>query len=112
MKGDILRGWKKDNDFMLKEFDQDGDGKIDSHEWEMARERAGKLAFEKLSNKTKSQQLHTLSKSDVKHYPFIISTIPEAFFLKEYKRGFIFGNGWFLFCSALAACLYLFVWEL
>lgn len=89
LTSEILRMWKQDQSRMVDRFDVDGDGKIDPDEWDNARRSAQRIAGEKYAEQRKEQVIHTLAKSPVKGYPYLLSTL-EAFELaKRYRTWFM-----------------------
>lgn len=86
MTTEILRLWKQDQQAMTKRFDEDGDGKIDPQEWDKARDSASRIASEKYELKKKDRVMHTLAKSPVKGFPFIISSLPEFNLARRYRN--------------------------
>ena len=90
MTSDILKMWKQDKQRMVDRFDQDGDGKIDVNEWEDARQSAKRIAHEKYEEKKDNMIIHTLSKSPVKGFPFLISTLPQFDLASRYRYVAIF----------------------
>ncbi len=87
---EILKRWKLDQDGMLARFDSDGDGKIDVDEWDNARASAKRIASEKYDAEKDTRIYHTLSKSPVKGYPFLLSTLPQFALAKRYKTASAF----------------------
>ena len=86
MTSDILRLWKQDQQRMIERFDEDGDGVINPDEWDKARESASRIAREQHEEKKKDQVMHTLAKSPVKGFPFLISSLPEFNLARRYRR--------------------------
>ena len=90
MASDILKIWKQDKQRMIDRFDQDGDGKIDMNEWENARQSAQRIAGEKYDEMKKDMLIHTLSKSPIKGFPFLISSLPQFDLAKRYRNVAVF----------------------
>ncbi|MGB0867647.1 MAG: hypothetical protein ACPGSC_14140, partial [Granulosicoccaceae bacterium] len=84
--GDVLRRWKTDQNQLLREYDQDGDGRIDVQEWEAARARARQVAKRNIQHKRlKTPVTHELRKPS-NGLPLIISdkepdTLSTRYFL-------------------------------
>ena len=68
---EMLTQWKQDYDKLIERFDQDGDGKIDMHEWEIARQAAFREAKKQTISEGNDEPIHTLRKSPKQ--PFILS---------------------------------------
>ncbi len=68
----LLARWKKDAGWLLEEFDADGNGKIDMHEWESVRARAEVVAKNIFDEKATFDTTHTISKPR-NGMPYIIS---------------------------------------
>jgi hypothetical protein len=90
MTSDILKIWKQDKQRMVDRFDQDGDGTIDMNEWEDARQSAKRIANEKYEQQKKDMIIHTLSKSPIKGFPFLISSLPQFDLAKRYSNVAVF----------------------
>jgi len=90
MTSDILKIWKQDKQRMVDRFDQDGDGRIDMNEWEEARQSAKRIASEKYEQQKKDMIIHTLSKSPIKGFPFLISSLPQFDLAKRYRYVAVF----------------------
>jgi hypothetical protein len=84
-----LSQWKADHATLLARFDRNGDGQIDLAEWEVARRSAKReVAREQLREADRS--LHTLSDTDSRRRPFLISTHGEFRLTRRFRR-FAFG---------------------
>jgi hypothetical protein len=105
MAKEILRRWKLDQDNMLNRFDTDGDGRIDNDEWDNARQSAHRIAGEKYDAEKDTRIYHTLSKSPVKGYPFLLSTLPQFALAKRYKTASAFLLAGFLLFGVGATVL-------
>ena len=75
--GDKLREWKRDRDFMLRNFDADGDGEIDVQEWEAARARAEREVMAENAGNAGPPPVDLLSKPASRRQPFIIAAGTE-----------------------------------
>jgi hypothetical protein len=83
---ELLKFWKQDQQRMLQRFDEDGNGLIDEAEWEKARDTASQIAREKHARIRETQVMHILSKSPVKGYPFLLSSLPEFNLVSRYRN--------------------------
>lgn len=79
----LLADWKKDHHEMLRRFDQDGDGKIDSQELMVARDAAERTVDDHLDYEYQQAATHIVDKPDDGR-PFILSSIPLDELLKRY----------------------------
>lgn len=68
----LLSDWKKDQRWLMEEFDRDGDGQIDNDEWDAARERAGKISYRLHQERAADPVDHVIAKPK-NGMPFIIS---------------------------------------
>lgn len=60
--GEILSGWKKDQAGLHERFDLDDDGRIDSREWHLARQAAGREADREHAAQSDRPVSHALAK--------------------------------------------------
>ncbi len=97
---DILAGWKKDADELVRRFDEDGDGRVDADEWESAREAAQALVEEQVAAATMKPDVDVLMKPEEDH-PFILSTKSQDELTKVYRWKAV--GGLLLFLVGLAA---------
>lgn len=88
MQDDLIKArlaqWKADHPFLLGRFDRDGDGKIDMTEWEVAR-RTAKREVTKEQLQEGSKPFHTLSQTNSRHRPFLISSNAEFQLIKRFR---------------------------
>ena len=70
--GKLLSQWKKDRRWLYGEFDTDGDGDLDSQEWEVARARAEKISYRLHQERTLDAVSHVIGKPS-NGMPFIIA---------------------------------------
>lgn len=87
----LMRDWKQDHETLLKRFDVNKDGTIDSREWEAARRVALKRVREAQLERAIAPGLHILSKP-MNNKDFIISTTPQEHISRRYrfKAAFMF----------------------
>lgn len=106
MRQDLIKArlsqWKADHATLLKRFDRDADGEIDMVEWEVAR-RTAKREVTKEQMLEDQQPLHTLSQTNSRRRPFLLSAYPEYNLVKRF-RYFAIGAicGFFMFGSIAA----------
>ncbi len=80
----LMREWKQDHDRLLKRFDVDNNGEIDSREWEAARRVALKRVREAQLERAIAPGLHILSKP-ANEKDFIISTKSQEEITRRYR---------------------------
>lgn len=80
----LLGSWKKDQHEMLRRFDQNGDGKIDSQELLVARDAAEHTVDDHLDYEYKQAATHLVD-NPKDGRPFILSSIPLDDLLKRYS---------------------------
>jgi hypothetical protein len=79
-----LSQWKADHGELLKRFDRDGNGEIDLTEWEVARRTAIREVTQQQLREDR-QSLHTLSRTNSRRRPFLISAQAEFNLVKRYR---------------------------
>lgn len=84
--GDLLRAWKRDTAFMLKEFDSDGDGEIGMTEWATARQRAERDILAAREQVTEPPAVDLLSRTGDRRRPFIIAAGTEQQAIARCRR--------------------------
>ncbi len=99
-RSEILAGWKKDADELVRRFDVDGDGRVDEDEWESAREAAVALVEEQAAEAVMKPDVDILMKPEEDH-PFILSTKSQDELTKVYRWKAV--GGLVLFLAGLAA---------
>ena len=99
-RAEILAGWKKDADVLVRRFDEDGDGRVDEDEWESAREAAQALVEEQVAEAAMKPNVDILMKPEEDH-PFILSTKNQDELTKVYRWRAL--GGLLLFLAGLAA---------
>ena len=86
----LLREWKSDQRQLLERFDEDGDGKIDQHEWEAARQAAIRQVVEEQSRDTANRVTHVLCRPEDRGRPFLISDQEQHDLAGRYRRNALF----------------------
>lgn len=81
----LLGQWKKDQHEMLRRFDQNGDGKIDSQELLRARDAAEQTIDDHLDYEYQQTATHIVEKPKDGR-PFILSNIPLENLLERYSN--------------------------
>ena len=85
MTGEVIRQWKKNYDWILENFDKDGNGEIDLQEWDQVRKAAAQEAEKRRSDMAKMPTTHVLSKTPDKKHPFILSNHSQKKLAKRYR---------------------------
>jgi hypothetical protein len=75
--GDRLREWKRDQAFLLANFDADGDGRIDMQEWEAARARAEAEVMSERRHDAGPPPVDLLARGRERRQPFVIAAGSE-----------------------------------
>lgn len=86
----LLREWKSDQQALLSAHDQNGDGRIDQHEWEAVRQAAIQQVVKERSESTAEQVTHVLCKPEAAGYPFLISDREQDSLAGRYRRNAVF----------------------
>jgi len=84
--GDRLREWKRDQDFLLREFDANGDGEIDLDEWDAARTRAAAEVHAGRSGNAGPPPVDLLARTRTARRPFVIAAGTEEALLRRCRR--------------------------
>jgi len=82
----LLREWKQDHAALLARFDRNKDGRIDDREWELARRTAYHQAERQYRQQMEGQILHTLSATQSRRRPFLLSALPQFELARRYRR--------------------------
>jgi len=82
---DILKEWKNDSEYLLKNFDANRDGQIDMHEWEKVRKAALAKVMESHKEMKTAPAVNMLSRTHDKRRPFILSFVPQEDLIKRYR---------------------------
>ncbi|MCW8929674.1 MAG: GIDE domain-containing protein [Gammaproteobacteria bacterium] len=91
---DLLSSWKNKPDFLLAQFDENGDGEIDVDEWQKVMAKAEIEVEKSFGERLVQQEIHTLSKPIDSRRPFIISVESQESIANKYRwysRGSIIG---------------------
>jgi hypothetical protein len=72
---DLVRGWKLQPQRYLRDFDLDGNGKIQNQEWKAVRSAARRQVLARINSENSEQ--HVLSRAEDKRLPFILSATLE-----------------------------------
>ena len=82
---ELLKKWKGNQAMLLKNFDKNGDGKIDMKEWENIRKVAKLAVSRKRKEQAQQPVTHILSKPNTKGQPFLLSSKPQHQLTLKYK---------------------------
>jgi len=82
---DLLREWKRDQAFLLRNFDTNGDGEIELDEWQDARERAGE-EVDKKDLGGSPPPVDVLGQTHDRRRPFVIHAGTEAEIISRCQR--------------------------
>lgn len=85
MTGEVIRQWKKNYDWILENFDKDGNGEIDLQEWDQVRKAAAQEAEKRRNDMAKMPTTHVLSITPNKKHPFILSTHSQKKLARRYR---------------------------
>jgi len=83
---ELLRQWKRNKTNLHARFDRNGDGHIDTEEWEAARQAAAREAGVSQKVALRSRILDSLSDPDDGSHPFLISSQPQFQLARRYRR--------------------------
>lgn len=81
---DLLNEWKCDQPALLARFDLNGDGKIDTQEWELARKAARREVARMHSEVRNSADVHTIGYPLQERQPYLISNINPQRLARRY----------------------------
>ncbi len=97
---DLVKQWKLQPHRYLREFDLDGNGKIQKDEWPAIRAAARKQVLAEIAREQREH--HVLSRPlDPKH-PYILSAVPEeSLVMRKKAKAYFAAAGAFLIFSAL-----------
>ncbi|HHJ80943.1 MAG TPA: E3 ubiquitin--protein ligase [Candidatus Tenderia electrophaga] len=98
---DLIRDWKKDQKDLLQRFDVNGDGQIDTDEWQLVRKSAQLHAQAEFRERAKQPEIHMIAKPDDDKHPFILSIHPQHQLTKRFRlHAYLYLGGFFV-----AGCL-------
>ncbi len=81
----LLADWKR-NPQKMREFDANGDGRIDLEEWEAARKAAQEQVLLERAERSKSEgAYHVLRRPRDGRHPYLLSTEPEERLTRRYR---------------------------
>jgi hypothetical protein len=93
---DLLGAWKRDRTGLIKRFDLNGDGRIDLHEWGLARDAAEREVVATIRQRQQEQPDFNLLKKPGHGRPFILSCIPQDEIIARCRRTALAGMAAFL----------------
>ena len=82
---DLLAVWKTKPEFLLAQFDENGDGEIDLKEWQRVMDTAQKEVKASHTERLVQPEIHILSKPVNKDRPFIISVESQQSITSKYR---------------------------
>jgi hypothetical protein len=101
----VLAEWKQDQAALVRRFDQDGDGRIDLAEWEVARQEARRTLIDRGAERPARQNFHVLRRPDGDRL-YLLAALPPGDLARRYRRraalaffGFVaavYALGWLL----------------
>lgn len=83
--GNVIREWKENYDWILQNFDKDGNSEIDMKEWDKVREAASHEAEKRCTDLSAATTVHLLANSPNKRRPFIISNRSQKTLAKRFR---------------------------
>jgi hypothetical protein len=81
----ILRSWKRSPHQLLRQFDKDKDGKVDSTEWEQAVVIAKRILDERQAEEADASIDNMIEKPTDSRKPFLISAKDELTLTRHFK---------------------------
>lgn len=98
-----LVSWKRDQAWLLRQFDTNHDGQVDQQEWEVARQEARRLVLERERENLQRPPVNVLSMTPPQDgRSFILSTLPRKK-LETRLRLYAIGCLLLFFCAGAAA---------
>ena len=82
---EILRGWKEDQAALVKNFDTNGDGRLDAEEWERARIEAARIARLRQRRAAPDRHLHLVRDPRSRRHPFLLATVRDAHLIRHFR---------------------------
>ncbi|MGJ8668380.1 MAG: GIDE domain-containing protein [Oceanococcus sp.] len=101
---DLLSEWKADQQQLLRQFDENNDGKIDLQEWENVRVAAMQKVRETQLQRAVEPDIHVLCRPP-RRQRFLLSTVPQDKLISQSRRNAIFALALFLLCGSLSVWL-------
>ncbi|MCP4044060.1 MAG: hypothetical protein GY731_19230 [Gammaproteobacteria bacterium] len=80
----LLATWKKDP-ARMRQFDTDGDGKIDLQEWEAARKLARQEVLKARADRAAKPGTSVMTKPMDRRRPYLLSVVPQLALVKRYR---------------------------
>lgn len=102
---EALKNLKQNREVLLRHFDKDGDGEIDTREWERARQATTEHVKSRLQVRRGENSIDILSKPVQRRRPFILSTTPQHQLAKRLKTWAALCLAGFLAAAPVAAYL-------
>jgi hypothetical protein len=84
--GVLLKKWKQDQPGLLRRFDTNGNGRVDAHEWERARQMAHRAVLEDRAGRSAQPAINIVRASEHGDQPFLISARPQWLLSDRYRR--------------------------
>lgn len=84
LQGAIIRRWKEDFPELLKRFDRNADGQLDTQEWQAVREAAMTKARERMSKSSIQPSQHFMRKPS-ENLPYILSSYGEEVLARKLR---------------------------
>ncbi len=81
----LLNVWKRDQAALLKHFDKNGDGHIDTQEWELVRATARKVVLKDQAERFHRPVHHIMSRPDSSRQPYLLSVLPQHQLVQRLK---------------------------
>jgi len=102
---ELLREWKQDRPSLLFEFDRNRDRRLDQQEWEQVRQKAEAQAQHEQRQLIDGSIINTLSDTDSRRHPFLLSTLPQFDLVRRFRRHILLSVIALLSGGAIAAWL-------
>lgn len=97
---DLVGQWKLQPQRYLRDFDLDGNGKIQKTEWQVIRAAARKQVLAEIAREQREH--HVLSRPLDSKHPYILSAVPEeSLVMRKKLKAYLAAGGAFLIFSAL-----------
>lgn len=103
--GDVILEWKRNYDWILQNFDKDGNGEIDMKEWDKVREAASQEAEKRRTDLSTAPTVHLLAKTPSQRRPFIISNRSQKSLAKRFRIYAVSAFAGGLVCTYFAVAL-------